>query len=651
VKQLSIDIETYSSVDLASSGVYAYAASPDFEILLVGYAYGEGPVELLDLASGEEWPEDLLQDLTDPGVAKLAFNAAFERTCLSAALHELMPPEQWYCTQVLSAVHGLPRSLEEAGRELGIEGDKAKLMSGKALIHHFCRPCAPTARNGYRERNLPMWDPDKWKLFREYCRRDVEAERELRRRLEVGWITPSERRLWCVDQRINDRGVLVDLPLVHNAIRMNNDMTRRLETEAVQLTGLDNPKSVSQLKAWLEKESGEAVETLRKDDIPGLIAGSDSGSVRRVLEIRQELSRSSVKKYEAMARSVCPDGRIRGLLQFYGASRTGRWAGRIVQVQNLPQNHMTDLALARELVRDGDAETIDLVYPSSGEVLKQLLRTALIPQPGKVFLVADFSAIEARVIAWLAGEEWRLDVFRSHGKIYEASAARMFRVPIESITKGSPMRQKGKVAELACGYGGAKGALINMGALEMGLSEDELPALIQEWRAANPAIVQLWADVESAAIRTVETGKPCAMYDRRLVFTLEDGALWIRLPSLRALAYRAPEVRRGRFGGKALTYAGAKQTSRTWSRIDTHGGKLVENIVQAIARDCLADALIRAHDAGFQIVMHVHDEIVAESDDPDRLNSLTELMGAPIPWAQDLPLRADGYVCGYYCKD
>jgi DNA polymerase len=647
---LSIDIETYSDIDLIRSGVYAYAASPSFEVLLFAYAYDDGPVELVDLASGERISREVLRDLLNPDVIKTAFNANFERTCLSAGrFGRLMPPEQWQCTAARALQLGLPTSLDGVARALQLEQQKD--AAGKALINYFSKPCSPTKTNGQRTRNLPEHDPEKWQQFKDYCRQDVEVERAIKAALNRFAEPPEyERRLWCLDQHINDRGVGIDRDLVSRAVELDAEYQERLYTEAVQLTGLANPRSVAQLKQWLS-DRGVTVDSLSKGKAKELLDTVDD-TTRRVLELRLEMAKTSIKKYEAMERAVCPDGRARGLLQYYGANRTGRWAGRLIQLQNLPQNHLDDLDLARQLLRDGQYELIELLYESVPNTLSQLIRTAIVPAPGKRFIVADFSAIEARVIAWLAGEKWRMDVFNGHGKIYEASASQMFRVPIEEITKGHPLRQKGKIAELALGYQGSVGALEQMGALKMGLSADELPGLVTSWRVANPAIVRFWSDVEAAARKAVENRSVVNM-QYGLQFSCHDHYLFIRLPSGRQLAYADPMLQPDRSYPKdKLTYMGYEQGK--WTRLTTYGGRLAENIVQATARDCLAEALLRLDDAGYQTVFHVHDEVVMEVPNESSsldLDEVMRIMGQPINWAPGLPLRADGFITDYYKKD
>lgn len=636
---LGIDLETYSGTQLKGAGVYRYVEDPDFEVLLFAYAFDDDPVRVIDIKRGEQLPAEVMEALTDPAVIKSAFNANFERITIARHFGIPTPPEQWSCTMVHSMMLGLPASLDGVGKALKL--DTQKDQAGKRLIQYFSVPCKPTKANGGRTRNLPEHDPEKWAAFIEYCRRDVEVERLIRQRLEKYPIPERERRLWCLDQRINDRGFLVDLDLVEKAVEADRKHRERLIQEAAALTGIENPNSVAQLKEWLEAKEGVKVDSLNKKSLPKLMDEvSETGC--RLLAIRRELGKSSVKKYEAIQRAVCSDHRVRGLFQFYGA-RTGRWAGRLVQVQNLPGTKLPDLELARDLLKEGRFDDIDLLFGSLQEVLSQLIRTAFIPPAGKRLLVCDFSAIEARVLAWLAGEEWRLDVFRGHGKIYEASASQMFNVPIERITKGSELRQKGKVAELALGYQGGPGALISMGALDMGLSEDELPGLVKVWRKANPHIVRFWYDVEAAALEALRYKKPVGL-QHGLKFIPESGILFLQLPSGRRLAYVRPKIEVDeRFGKEGMTY------ESDGKRVKTYGGKLVENIVQAVARDCLAEALRRLDERGYTIVAHVHDEIVAEGDQD--IKEMEAIMSEPIPWAPGLPLRADGFETEFYRKD
>ena len=641
---LEMDIETFSDVDLIKCGVYAYADSPAFEVLLFAYSFDGGETRVIDLAQGEELPEEVAEAVFDGSVVKTAFNANFERTCLSKHFGRYLPPDSWHCSAVQAAVLALPRSLEDVGAVLGL--DEQKMKEGKELIRYFCVPCKPTKANGGRRRNLPCHAPEKWELFKTYCMRDVDVEKAIRRKLYKFPIPEGEMELYRLDQRINDRGVLVDMGLVRQAVvceRLHKEVVTR---RAYELTGLENPNSVAQLKGWLG-ENGVEAESLSKKAVSEMIGESD-GEVEELLRLRLLMAKTSVKKYEAMERSVCSDGRVHGLLQFYGANRTGRWAGRLVQVQNLPQNHIEDLELARRLVREGRFEDVEMLYDSTPKVLSELIRTAFVPEPGCRFVVADFSAIEARVLAWLAGERWRLEVFSSHGKIYEASASAMFHVPIEEVTKGSPLRQKGKIAELGLGYGGAAGALVSMGALDMGLSEDDLPSLVAAWRRANPHITQFWWDVDKAAVEAVM--KRAKTRAGRIGFEYRSGILFVMLPSGRKLAYVKPRMAVNKFGREGLTYEGILENKK-WGRIETYGPKLVENIVQGTARDLLAEAMLRVEKRGYPIVMHCHDEIIAEvPEGSGSVEEMCEVMAVRPVWAEGLPLRADGYECPFYQK-
>ena len=648
MRVLSIDIETFSSVDLTKCGVYKYTESEDFEILLFAYAFDDEDIKIIDLAQGEKLPKEVIEAIYSPNVIKSAFNAQFERVCLSRYFSMELPIEQWRCSMVHSLTLGLPGSLENVAKCLNLKTQK--MDEGKNLIRYFSIPCKPNKSNGGRTRNLPSHNKEKWELFKEYCKRDVEVEREIRRKIENFDMTDIELRLWHLDQKINDYGVNVDRELVKNAIKCDEEYQRELMKEALNLTKLENPNSPTQLKNWLESR-GLEVSSLSKANVEELLDKTKDSTVRRVLELRQEMSKTSVKKYDAMERAMCKDFKIRGLLQFYGAL-TGRWAGRLVQVHNLPRNNMEDLDLARQLLLNGDYETLEILFDSISDVLSQLIRTAFIPSFNSRFIIADFSAIEARVIAWLAGEKWRMDVFNSHGKIYEASASQMFKVPLEKIHKGSPLRQKGKIAELALGYGGSKGALISMGALNMGLTEDELPDFVAAWRKSNPNIVNLWWDIENAAISAVKEMKTVNM-QYGLKFSYRSGILFITLPSGRSLAYIRPRIEIDeRFGKDKLTYEGIEPNTRKWGRVDTYGGKLTENIIQAIARDCLAESMLRLDDRGYKIAFHVHDEVVL--DVPNNFGSLEEvedIMGMDISWAPGLPLRAEAFESNYYKKD
>ncbi len=641
---LSIDIETFSSISLPKTGVYRYVEAPDFEILLFGYSMNGSPVKVIDLACGETLPEEIIAAILNPAISKWAFNAQFERVCLSRYLGVPLSPDSWRCSMVWAATLGLPLSLESAGTALGLE--KQKLAEGKDLIRYFCRPCAPTRANGGRTRNRPSDSPEKWAHFKEYNDRDVEAEMEIQRKLSRFPVPESEWEHYRLDQRINDRGIQLDMDLVRKAIacdaRFRDDHTKR----ARDVTGLDNPNSVQQLKEWLLKQGVEA-ESLDKAAVSELLESAD-GEVFEALELRRELAMSSVKKYTAMQNAVCADGRSRGLIQFYGAGRTGRYAGRLIQIHNLPRNSLTDLFLARTLLRSGAYDALDLLYGSVPMVLSELIRTAFVPREGRCFFVADFSAIEARIIAWLAGEAWRNEVFESGGDIYCASASRMFHVPVEKHGANSHLRQKGKIAELALGYGGSVGALTNMGALRMGVAEGELKPLVDAWRAANPKIVRLWWDVDKAAVRAVKDQTESETHGVR--FSFESEFLFVRLPSGRRLAYVRPRVEENRYGRESISYEGVDE-SKKWGRIQTYGPKLTENIVQATARDILAEALLRLDRAGYQTVMHVHDEVVIEAGPDTSLESICSIMGETPSWAPGLILRAEGFATDFYKKD
>lgn len=645
MKKLSIDIETFSDIDLIKCGVYKYADSPAFEILLFAYSIDDGEIHIVDLVRGEELPDEITEAIKSDTVIKTAFNAQFERVCLSKHLGILLDPSSWYCTAVQAAELSLPASLADVGAALGLE--RQKMTEGKELIKYFCVPCKPTKSNGSRTKNMPWDAPEKWTLFKEYCKRDVDVERQIAKKLEMYPISESEHRLYVLDQRINDRGVLVDLSLAQQAIKINSIQTVVATEQAYTLTGLENPNSVAQLKAWLI-ENGVEIDRLSKKAVAALADETD-GDIQEMLHLRLLMSKTSVKKYEAVMRSVCKDNRVRGMMRFCAASRTGRWSGNILQPQNLPQNHLPDLTLARDIVKDGDFEMLDMTFGNVPNVLSELIRTVLIPKQNHRFIVADFSAIEARVLSWLAGEQWRLDTFRNGGDIYCASASQMFRVPVEKHGVNGHLRQKGKISELACGYGGSVGALKNMGAVEMGVPEDELQGLINDWRNANPHIVKLWTEVGNTAMKAIKEKTIVSL--GKLVFMYERGILFIRLPSGRRLSYIKPRIGTNRFGGDSITYMGVS-ASKKWERLETFGGKLVENIVQAIARDLLASAMMNVANAGYNIVFHVHDEIIAEV--PDGQGSVDEmcmLMSINPDWADGIPLSADGYECEYYRKD
>ena len=647
---ISIDIETFSDIDLGKCGVYRYAESPSFDILLFSYSMDDGQIKLIDLASGEKLPEEIINALMDASIIKTAFNANFERVCLMKYLCRVLgkevylDPSSWRCSEVQAAMLGLPLHLEGVAQVLQLE--EQKMSEGKALIRYFCMPCKPTAANGGRTRNLPSDAPEKWEQFKAYNIRDVEVELAIRKKLEKYPIPEAEHDLYVLDQKINDRGFQADMNFVMQAITCDRQFSVAATEKAYELTGLENPNSLAQLKDWLAGR-GVEVESLSKKNVQELV-GETEGEVKEALKLRLLMAKTSVRKYEALERAVCSDGRVHGLLQFYGANRTGRWAGRLVQVQNLPQNHLEDLKLARDLVKEGRFEDIELLFGNIPGVLSELIRTAFVPKEGHRFIVADFSAIEARVISWLAGEKWRLEVFASHGKIYEAAASMMFHVPIEEVTKGSPLRQKGKISELACGYGGGVGALKAMGALEMGVEEDELQGLIDNWRTANPRIVNFWWEVDKAAITAVKERTKTRTHG--IIFTYQSGMLFVTLPSGRNLVYVKPKLMLNKFGREGLTYEGIGATKK-WERIETYGPKIVENIVQATSRDLLADAMLRLDRAGFAIVAHVHDEVICEV--PEGESSVEEIcsfMSKGPKWAQGLPLTADGYECEFYQK-
>lgn len=648
---LAIDLETYSEVDLLSAGVYAYAGHKSFEIMLLGWAFGDDDVGVIDLTNGQI-PTFLLDALLEPAIVKTAWNANFERTCLANALDCDMPPGQWQDTMILAAELGLPRSLADAGKVLGLPEDQQKMKEGKALIQYFAKPCKPTKTNGQRTRNLPEHAPDKWQTYIEYNRRDVETERAIRKKILNFGENPGEQKLWQIDQDINDLGVRLDEQLASQAAAFDMRLRAELEQEAKAISGLENPKSVQQIKKWILEETGIVVESLEKKQMASVLERvKDSQKITDFLEIRSQLSKTSTAKYDKMLTCVCEDHRIHGLTQFYGANRTGRWAGRLVQMQNLPQNKLPDEDLdnARELVKAGEYEAFTTLYDPK-VTLSQLIRTAFVPRPGCKFIVADFSAIEARVLAWLAGETWRLDVFNTHGKIYEASAEKMFHLPAGSVKKGDPMRQKGKIAELALGYGGSVGALKSMGALDMGLEEEELKPLVDQWRAANPHITSLWWDADDA-FRKLLVEVPFYSLRGNLSLRRQGPLLRLRLPSGRELSYVRPRLIFEPHGRESITYEGIIQAGG-WGRMETYGPKIVENIVQATARDCLAESMKRLHAKQIPMVFHVHDEIICEvPKDEYTADDIAEIMSAPIKWAYGLPMRADAYECEYYRKD
>lgn len=661
---LSIDIETRSSVEIGKAGLYKYAQSPDFEILLFAYQLDGEPVEVVDLKQGERIPSPVVEALRDPEVLKHAYNAAFEWYCLNRAGYRT-PLEQWRCTMAHGLYCGYTPGLDATGKAIGLGQDKQKLAVGKALIRYFCVPCRATKSNGGRSWNEPWHAPEKWELFKEYCGQDVVTEKEIQRRLELFPVPEEEWRQWQMDVRMNAYGVRVDRELIDGVLRINARSEAELTEEAMRITGLENPNSVAQLKGWLEKRIGDCLgvktelTTLSKEKVSVLLAQTGiPEDVRRVLEIRQQLGKTSIKKYVAVENARCEDDRIRGLTQYYGANRTGRWAGRLVQMQNLPRNYLKTLDYARKLAKNGNFEGLRLLYGNVPDTLSQLIRTAFLPSEGRKFVVADFSAIEARVIAWLAGEQWVNEVFATHGKIYEATASQMFHVPIERIAKGNPeyaLRQKGKVATLALGYQGGTSALIAMGALNMGLTEEELPDIVARWRGANKQICGLWYAVENAALAAMRTAQPQGI--RGLIFTLEGDLIYsqtfltVRLPSGRKLYYPKPFLKENQFGKEAIHYYTVGQRTRRWEITSTYGGKMTENIVQAIARDCLAVTLDRIAAKGLQVVFHVHDEVIIDAPMETTVEEICGLMAKPIPWAPGLVLKGAGFESNYYMKD
>lgn len=649
MKKLSCDIETFSDVDLIRCGVYKYADSPNFEMLLFAYAVDDGDVHIIDIAGGEELPEEIIQVIKSDTVVKTAYNAQFERVCLSRYLKlpegEYLNPQSWYCTAVQAAELALPLSLADVGSVLGLE--RQKMTEGKELIKYFCVPCKPTKSNGNRTRNRPCHDINKWETFKKYCMRDVDVERQIADKLKMYPISDEEHRLYVLDQIINDRGVLVDCELAKQAVKLNSIQSAVAVEQAYMITGLENPNSVTQLKQWL-KENGVEIESMSKKAVKSLADETD-GDVSKMLKLRLLMAKTSVKKYEAVIRSVCSDNRVHGMMRFCGANRTGRWSGNILQPQNLPQNHLPDLTLARDIVKDGDFEMLDMMFGNVPNVLSELIRTVLIPKPNHRFIVADFSAIEARVLAWIAGEQWRIDTFKNGGDIYCASASKMFKVPVEKNGVNGELRQKGKISELACGYGGSVGALKNMGAVEMGVQENELQGLINDWRNANPHIVRFWYEVGNAAMKAIKEKTTVPL--GKLVFAYERGILFIRLPSGRRLSYIKPRIGTNRFGGDSITYMGIN-SAKKWDRLETFGGKLTENIVQGTARVLLANALINAANAGYDTVFHVHDEIICEVPNGyGSVDELCKLMCIKPEWADGLPLNADGFECEYYKKE
>ena len=642
MKTISIDIETYSSVNLAKSGVYKYSESDDFEILLFAYSVDGGEIKVVDLAMGEKIPMSVLKALTDDNVIKRAFNAQFERICLSKYIGKPMSAKSWRCTMVWAAALGLPLSLEGVGAVLGLE--KQKITEGKDLIRYFC--VSGKRKDGITIRHYPCDAPDKWVRFKEYNIRDVEVEMSIQERLSKFPVPGSEWQNYILDQKINDRGIMLDMDFVESAIKCDNEMRESNLQIARNLTGLDNPNSTAQLKTWLS-EQGVETDSLSKDAVETLLETA-TDDVAEILALRKQLAKSSVKKYTAMVNAVCSDSRARGLIQFYGANRTGRYAGRLIQVQNLPQNHLPDLEQARSLVKKGFYTDMEMLYDFVPLVLSELIRTAFVPKPGCRFYVADFSAIEARVIAWLAVEHWRQDVFAGGGDIYCASASQMFHVPVEKNGVNGHLRQKGKIAELALGYGGSVGALKAMGALRMGINESELQPLVDVWRQANPKIVRFWYAVDSAIKECIKERHNTKTHG--IGFSLKSGILFITLPSGRKLAYVKPRIGENRFGGESVTYEGVGGTKK-WERLESYGAKFVENIVQATARDILAEAMLRLNNEGYAVVMHIHDEVVIEAPPKTSIDEICRVMGQTPKWADGLLLRADGYVCDFYRKD
>lgn len=641
---MNIDIETYSEADLSKSGVYKYVDAPGFEVLLFGYSADGGPVKVISLAEGEELPQKIKEALLDDTVLKFAFNAQFERVCLEKYLGVHLAPDAWRCTMVASLYLGLPGSLAQVGAVLGVE--KKKLETGKDLIKFFSVPCKPTKTNGGRTRNLPEHDREKWQQFITYNARDVETEMDIMEKVARFPVPDFLWKQYAQDQRINDLGIELDMALVTQAIKCDEESRERYLKRAQELTGLENPNSPIQLKEWI-LSNGVEMETLTKAEVASVMETA-TGPVKEVLELRQLLSKSSVKKYVAMETCRCSDGRAHGLLQFYGANRTGRWAGRLVQVQNLPQNHIPDLAVARNLIKSGCFEAVELLYDSIPDTLSQLIRTAFVPREGCKFMVADFSAIEARVIAWLAGESWRQEVFRNNGDIYCASASQMFGVPVEKHGVNGELRQKGKIAELALGYGGGVGAMISMGAIDMGLAEEELQPIVDSWRQSNPAIVKLWWDVHRCVIKVVKDKQPQTY--KCLTFEYQSGMLFVGLPSGRRLAYAKPSVYRNDYDRDEIAYMGVDATKK-WGKIDSYGPKFVENIIQAMSRDILAEAMARMEAAGYDIVMHVHDEAVIEAPRDAVLEDACQIMSKAPDWTPGLILNAAGYECEFYQKD
>ena len=648
IRVLHIDLETYSDIDIGKCGAYRYVDSPNFAILLLAYAYDDGPVTVIDVAQKEGWPTQVLDDILSSDITKVAHNAAFERICLSKFLNTHLDPKAWHCTMVHALSLGFPASLADVGKALNLEEDKQKMAVGKRLITYFCKPCKPTMANGQRTRNYPHHDMEKWDLFKEYNRQDVVTEQAIYERLMKFPLPESEQQLYCLDQSINDYGIGVDTDLMDKVIGYSMDYEAHMRKECEELTGGINIHSIVQLKQWLTEQEGRQIDSLTKDDVDQLLKLDLKPSSRRILELRQETGKTSVKKYEAFERSICSDGRIHGAFQFYGAGRTGRWAGRLIQPQNFPRNAFEDIALARQMVKDRKWEEIEMLYGSMNDVFSTLIRTLIVPPQGMTFAIADYSAIEARVVAWMADEKWRQDVFANGGDIYCMSATQMFGVPVEKHGQNSHLRKKGKVAELACGYGGGVGALRKMGGEQMGLSEKEMDDIVKKWRRSSPHVVRLWRELGDAAIEAIDT-RLRVKCRHGVSFKYAKGILFMTLPSGRSLAYVQP-----RFDGRELTYMGMNQTTRKWERTKTWGGKLTENLIQAIARDCLAESMSKIQQSGYHIVMHVHDEVIVEVPSKDaegHLKRIEELMGEPIDWAPGLLLTADGFTSEYYRKD
>lgn len=645
---LHIDLETYSDIDIGKCGAYRYVDSPNFEILLLAYAYDDEPVTVIDVAQREGWPTQVLDDILSSDITKVAHNAAFERICLSKFLNTHLDPKAWHCTMVHALSLGFPASLADVGKALNLEEDKQKMAVGKRLITYFCKPCKPTQANGQRTRNYPHHDPEKWDLFKEYNRQDVVTEQAIYDKLMKFPLPESERILYCLDQSINDYGIGVDTDLMDKVICYSKEYEAALRKECGALTGGINVHSIVQLKQWLTEQEGRQIDSLTKDDVDQLLNLDLKPESKRILELRQETGKTSVKKYEAFERSICSDGRIHGAFQFYGAGRTGRWAGRLIQPQNFPRNAFEDIALARQMVKDRKWEEIEMLYGSMNDVFSTLIRTLIVPPQGMTFAIADYSAIEARVVAWMADEKWRQDVFANGGDIYCMSATQMFGVPVEKHGQNSHLRKKGKVAELACGYGGGVGALRKMGGEQMGLTEKEMDDIVKKWRRSSPHVVKLWRELGDAAIEAIDT-RLRVKCRHGVSFKYAKGILFMTLPSGRSLAYVQP-----RFDGRELTYMGMNQTTRKWERTKTWGGKLTENLIQAIARDCLAESMTKIQQAGYHIVMHVHDEVIVEVPEDDaegHLKRIEDLMGEPIEWAPGLLLTADGFTSEYYRKD